>query len=59
MANAKYRYWLGIKGKDQEPLPWDEEGFTREECLKARTEMVKSGVDNKKIVTIIIVEDEG
>ena len=60
MAAAKYRYWLGIKGKgDQGVLPFDEQGFTKEEVLAARIELVKMGNDNKNIVTVITVEDEG
>lgn len=59
-ATVKYRYWLGIKSKEKESevLPFDEEGFTKEQALKARVELVKGGLDNNRIVTIITIEDE-
>jgi len=58
MATAKMRYWLGVKGKE-EVLPLNEEGFTKEQALSARIALVKLGNDNKNIVTVITIEDEG
>lgn len=68
MAQARWKYWLGMKaGLDPStgygdgtifPLEGNE-GFTREEALVCRTELIKQGIPNTGITTIITIEDEG
>jgi len=55
---VKTQFWLTIKGKE-DIFPGGSTGYqSREECLKARAELVKQGTPNREIVTVITVEED-
>lgn len=58
-AVVKNSWWLVIKHEDKENtvLPDNSQGYsTRDDCQKMRVELVKNGIANTRIVTVIVSE---
>ncbi len=57
MKDLTPRFWVGIKGEEQQIMPDDEKGLNAEEVMILRAELINHGYRKDEVLVIGVYEE--